>query len=86
MLITVMSFHVSVETGNVSGAGTDAKVSLKITGEKGDTGDRYLATAENRKNKFEKGNVDEFIIESDDIGKVRNYTNLLSDLIHYSVT
>ena len=66
-----MTFRIAVETGSVSGAGTDANVSLKITGDKGDTGKRKLVTAENRKNKFEKGHVDEFLIESDDIGKVR---------------
>lgn len=44
-------------TGNVPGAGTDAKVYITIYGDLGDTGERYLGKSENRTNKFERGTV-----------------------------
>ena len=65
------SYHVSVKTGNVRGAGTDANVYLKIFGDKGDTGTLWLQSSENNKNKFEKDRTDLFKPEAADIGKVR---------------
>lgn len=38
-------------------AGTDANVFLTIYGDLGDTGERKLAKSENKKNKFERGEV-----------------------------
>ena len=43
---------------------------LKIFGEKGDSGNRELKHSENTSNKFEKGRLDEFKIEADDLGKI----------------
>lgn len=64
------SYHTSVKTGDVLGAGTDASVYVKIFGEKGDTGTLWLKSADNTKNKFEKGRTDLFKLEATDIGKV----------------
>lgn len=47
----------SVRTGDMHGAGTDANVFLTIFGDLGDTGERKLAKSENSKNKFERGAV-----------------------------
>lgn len=47
----------SVRTGDMYGAGTDANVFLTIYGDLGDTGERKLAKSENNKNKFERGEV-----------------------------
>lgn len=47
----------SVRTGDMFGAGTDASVFLTIYGDLGDTGERKLAKSENNKNKFERGQV-----------------------------
>ena len=43
---------------------------LKIFGEKGDSGNRQLKNSENTSNKFERGRLDEFKIEADDLGKI----------------
>lgn len=53
----VVLYSVQIFTGNVPGAGTDAKVYITIYGDLGDTGERYLGKSENRTNKFEKGTV-----------------------------
>ena len=68
--VAATSYHVSVKTGDVRGAGTDANVTLKIFGDKGDTGDLALQASENNKNKFERGRTDLFKPEASDIGKV----------------
>lgn len=39
------------------GAGTDASVFLTLFGDLGDTGERKLGKSENKKNKFERGQV-----------------------------
>ncbi|KAI4820693.1 hypothetical protein KUCAC02_028664 [Chaenocephalus aceratus] len=63
-------YTVSVRTGDMYGAGTDANVYLIIYGDLGDTGERKLAKSENNKNKFERGEVDKFSIEAVDLGQV----------------
>uniref|UniRef100_A0A3P8XB79 PLAT domain-containing protein n=1 Tax=Esox lucius TaxID=8010 RepID=A0A3P8XB79_ESOLU len=61
-------YRVTVCTGNVSGSGTDATVFLNLIGDLGDTGERTLINCKNNVNKFEKGSMDEFIIEAVSIG------------------
>ncbi len=60
-----------MKTGDVMGAGTDANVFIKIFGETGDSGTLWLKSADNTKNKFERGRTDLFKLEATDIGKVR---------------
>ena len=60
----------SVKTGDVRGAGTGANVFVQIYGDKGDSGKLQLRSAENTKNKFERGRTDQFVLEAVDIGKV----------------
>lgn len=50
-------YKVSIRTGHMFGAGTDASVYLTLYGDLGDTGERKLAKSENNKNKFERGQV-----------------------------
>ncbi|KAM9810394.1 lipoxygenase homology domain-containing protein 1-like [Neosynchiropus ocellatus] len=69
--LPLIKYRVTVCTGTVSGSGTDASVFLKLIGDQGDTGDRELVICKNNVNKFEKGNLDEFIIEAVTIGQVR---------------
>nr|XP_057920226.1 lipoxygenase homology domain-containing protein 1 isoform X2 [Doryrhamphus excisus] len=64
------TYKVAVMTGDVYGAGTDAKVFLTIYGDLGDTGERKLSKSENNGNKFERGSVDKFTIEAVDLGQV----------------
>lgn len=51
------TYKVSVMTGDVYGAGTDANVFLTIYGNLGDTGERKLSKSETNSNKFERGSV-----------------------------
>ena len=68
--LAATSYLVSVRTGDVRGAGTDANVFVQIFGAKGDTGKLQLRSAENTKNKFERSRTDQFVLEAVDIGKV----------------
>ncbi|XP_068609216.1 lipoxygenase homology domain-containing protein 1 [Brachionichthys hirsutus] len=69
--LPLMKYRVTICTGNVGGGGTDASVFLNIIGDLGDTGERLMITSKNNVNKFEKGNHDEFLIESVSLGQVR---------------
>nr|XP_020476822.1 lipoxygenase homology domain-containing protein 1-like isoform X2 [Monopterus albus] len=69
--LPLIKYRVTICTGTVSGSGTDARVFLNIIGDLGDTGERLMVTSKNNVNKFEKGNHDEFLIESVSLGQVR---------------
>ncbi|KAI3361755.1 hypothetical protein L3Q82_002099 [Scortum barcoo] len=69
--LPLIKYRVTICTGNVSGSGTDASVFLNIIGDLGDTGERLMIMSKNNVNKFEKGNHDEFLIESVSLGQVR---------------
>ncbi|KAM3939741.1 lipoxygenase homology domain-containing protein 1 [Leptodactylus fuscus] len=77
------TYCVSVYTGDIYGAGTDANVFLTIYGDLGDTGERKLSKSETNSNKFERGQVDKFIIEAVDLGtlykiKIRHDNSMIS--------
>ncbi|XP_073445861.1 lipoxygenase homology domain-containing protein 1 isoform X1 [Dendrobates tinctorius] len=77
------TYYVSVYTGDIYGAGTDANVFLTIYGDLGDTGERKLSKSETNSNKFERGQVDKFVIEAVDLGtlykiKIRHDNSMLS--------
>ncbi|KAF5837533.1 hypothetical protein DUNSADRAFT_4226 [Dunaliella salina] len=63
----VCRYGVSVYTSDIRGAGTDANVYCVIFGEKGQTPRTKLETA---KNNFERGQRDDFVIESIDLGQI----------------
>nr|XP_019954598.1 PREDICTED: lipoxygenase homology domain-containing protein 1-like [Paralichthys olivaceus] len=69
--LPLIKYRVTVCTGTVGGSGTDASVFLNLIGDHGDTGDRQLVNCKNNINKFEKGNLDEFIVEAVAIGQIR---------------
>lgn len=60
-------YSIRVQTGDRKGAGTDAKVSLTITGTKGRTKPKVLEKWYG--NNFEKGQVDTYVIEREDVGE-----------------
>lgn len=64
------SYHLAVKTGDYVSAGTDANVFVTLFGEHGDTGQYHLKQSENTGNKFERGRVDKFTIETTDVGKL----------------
>lgn len=51
------TYQVSVRTGDMYKAGTDANVFLTIYGDLGDMGERKLSRSDNNKNKFKRGEV-----------------------------
>ncbi|CAI9730794.1 homology domain-containing 1-like isoform X1 [Octopus vulgaris] len=63
----VVHYIVVVYTGDVAEAGTDANVFVNIFGKLGDTGQRYLEESRSNQTKFERGQVDEFLIEAVDL-------------------
>ncbi|XP_010779871.1 lipoxygenase homology domain-containing protein 1-like [Notothenia coriiceps] len=69
--LPVIKYRVTVCTGSIGGSGTDASVFLNLIGDLGDSGNRDMVNCKNNVNKFEKGNYDEFIVESVSIGQVR---------------
>ncbi|KAL4660900.1 lipoxygenase homology domain-containing protein 1-like [Arapaima gigas] len=88
------TYKVSVMTGDVYKAGTDANVFLTIYGDLGDTGERKLSKSESNRNKFERGSVstlsetlklDKFTVEAVDLGQIfkikirHDNTNLHAD-------
>lgn len=64
------TYNIRIKTGDVFQAGTDADVHLKIFGEKYDTDKLVLRSSDNTTNKFERGRIDKFTYEFDDLGKV----------------
>ncbi|XP_044287456.1 lipoxygenase homology domain-containing protein 1 isoform X2 [Varanus komodoensis] len=66
--LEIHTYKISVFTGDVYGAGTDANVFLIIYGDLGDTGERKLSKSETSTNKFERGQEDIFTIQAVDLG------------------
>ncbi|KAJ8405697.1 hypothetical protein AAFF_G00316770 [Aldrovandia affinis] len=69
--LPLIKYRVTVSTGKFGGSGTDATVFICLIGSQGDTGDRTLMNCKNNVNKFEKGNMDEFMIEAVSLGKIQ---------------
>ncbi|XP_040436731.1 lipoxygenase homology domain-containing protein 1-like [Falco naumanni] len=63
----LINYEVSVVTGDVRAAGTNAKVFMQIYGE---TGKTELIILANRSNNFERGATDIFKREAADVGKI----------------
>ena len=59
--VSVVKYIVQVYTGDVKKAGTDANVSITIYGERGDTGSRKLIKSNTNLNKWEGGQVDNYL-------------------------
>jgi hypothetical protein len=62
-------YIVTVETGAVENAGTDAHVYLTLFGEQGESGERELSELSDENN-FEKGKTDVFELETHDLGAI----------------
>ena len=65
------TYHVYVHTGDKFGAGTDANVYVTLFGEVDDTGTVFLKSSKTNRNKFERNQIDEFVVEAVDIGDLR---------------
>ncbi|XP_010011629.1 PREDICTED: lipoxygenase homology domain-containing protein 1, partial [Nestor notabilis] len=81
--LEVHTYKISVFTGDIYGAGTDANVFLNVYGDLGDTGERKLSKSETNFNKFERGQEDTFTIQAVDLGilykiKIRHDNSMFS--------
>ncbi|CBY37322.1 unnamed protein product [Oikopleura dioica] len=65
-----IKIQVIVRTKDTDCAGTDANVFVTLIGEEGETGKMELKTSENHLNKFERGKIDIFHFEIENIGTV----------------
>ena len=63
-------YTVKVTTGELKDAGTDARVSCRLFGQLGDSGDHKLAKSDTHRDKFERGNVDVFHFGSEFLGQL----------------
>jgi hypothetical protein len=66
--LPMVSYKISVTTGDRRGAGTDANVFVKIFGDLGDSGDHKL---ESPGNNFERNQIDVFGIQCVDLGELQ---------------
>uniref|UniRef100_A0A6B2KZF9 PLAT domain-containing protein n=1 Tax=Arcella intermedia TaxID=1963864 RepID=A0A6B2KZF9_9EUKA len=64
----LITYNISVKTGDRPGAGTDANVLITLFGEKGDSGERLL---DKPGNNFERNRIDEFAFQSVDLGDLK---------------
>lgn len=65
------TYNVYVYTGDKFGAGTDADVFVQLFGEEDDTGHINLKSSKTHKNKFERNQMDEFVVQAVDIGEIQ---------------
>jgi uncharacterized protein YjbI with pentapeptide repeats len=63
-------YNIRIKTGDKFQAGTDADIHLKIFGEENTTDKIQLMSVDHTSNQFEKGRIDEFTYEFNDLGKV----------------
>uniref|UniRef100_A0A803U0L0 Lipoxygenase homology PLAT domains 1 n=1 Tax=Anolis carolinensis TaxID=28377 RepID=A0A803U0L0_ANOCA len=68
--LEIQTYRITVYTGDIFGAGTDASVFIIIYGDLGDTGEKQLSSSETFTNKFERGQDDIFTIQAVDLGSV----------------
>ncbi|CAF2908011.1 unnamed protein product [Rotaria sp. Silwood2] len=66
------TYNVKIKTGDIFQAGTDADVHLKIFGKNSSTDKIQLKTTNNTKAQFERGCIDSFAFEFDDLGKIEH--------------
>lgn len=72
-----------MKTGDVSGASTDSKVYIKLYGDKSDTIKQVLLVSDNNlQDYFERARVDEFTLETLNIGTV----SLLPETMRHGLT
>jgi lipoxygenase homology domain-containing protein 1 len=61
---------VTVKTGSIKGAGTDANVFITLNGEKNKINRHHLKKSDKNSNIFERDNTDVFTFEETDVGRV----------------
>lgn len=66
-----MDYKVTVVTSKIKHAGTDANVHIILYGEDSDTGKLKLAKSSTHRDKFQKGQIDEFVLNAVDVGEIK---------------
>jgi hypothetical protein len=69
----LVSYKISVVTGDRHGAGTDANVFIQVFGDKGASGKRKLESGDNN---FERNKTDVFGFEIVDMGELSKYVQI----------
>ncbi|CAF0762513.1 unnamed protein product [Rotaria sp. Silwood1] len=69
-----IEYTISVQTGSVQFAGTDANVFISLYGDKNKIVRYQLKNSVNNKNVFEKDQKDDFVFENIDIGQLKTIT------------
>ncbi|CAF3582320.1 unnamed protein product [Rotaria sordida] len=69
-----IEYTITVQTGSVQFAGTDAHVFISLYGDKNKIVRYQLKTSVNNRNLFEKGQKDDFVLEDIDIGHLKTIT------------
>jgi hypothetical protein len=69
-----LTYTVDVYTGDKRGAGTDANVYCILHGKLGDTGERQLTKSTQHTNKFERKQLDTFVLDAVDLGELQSLT------------
>jgi hypothetical protein len=70
----VTAYQIDVYTGDVLGAGTDSNVKIRLYGTKGDSSWLSLSSSMTHSDKFERNNIDEFLVEVPFLGAIKRCT------------
>ncbi|XP_059165242.1 lipoxygenase homology domain-containing protein 1-like [Physella acuta] len=65
-------YRINVRTGDVAGAGTDARIYIILHGARGST-DR-IGLPDDEGDKFERGSLDSFTVSAENVGRLRSIT------------
>ena len=65
-----MDYHLTIRTGDIAGAGTDAPVFIQLVGDDGETERIELSPGGTGDKRFDRGRTDKFVIGTLDVGKV----------------
>ncbi len=68
--LEMKDYVVEVFTGDVLRGGTNANVFLTLFGDLGDTGEKKLIDSKTHRDKFERNQMDRFIIQAADLGRI----------------
>ena len=74
-----VDYHLTIRTGDLAGAGTDAPVFIQIVGDDGETERIELSPGGTGDKRFDKGRTDKFVIGTLDVGKVCELTLQLEE-------
>ena len=67
VLCVDVDYHLTIRTGDIAGAGTDAPVFIQLIG---DDCEIELSPGGTRDKRFDRGRTDKFVIGTLDVGKV----------------